>query len=74
MLDSTPAIAGRQRVLRLSEVRLTTGLSRSMIYQLEAERRFPRRFKIGARAVGWAEGEIQTWVETRIKSGRATSP
>jgi predicted DNA-binding transcriptional regulator AlpA len=30
-----------------------TGLCRSMIYQLEADLRFPQRVKIGIRAVGW---------------------
>ena len=32
-----------------------TGLGRWMIYQLEAERRFPCRVRIGARAVGWGQ-------------------
>ena len=28
-------------------------MPRSMVYQLEAAQRFPRRIKIGVRAVGW---------------------
>ena len=58
------------RVLRLPQVRQATGLSRSMIYQLEAERRFPRRLKIGSRAVGWVDGEVQAWLASRIELGR----
>jgi len=41
-----------------------------MIYQLEAKRRFPRRIKIGVRAVGWIEGEVQQWVRQRIEQSR----
>ena len=74
MTTSISAAKGSLRVLRLPQVRQATGLSRSMIYQLEAERRFPRRLKIGARAVGWVEGEVQAWVATRIECGRTTSP
>lgn len=58
------------RVLRLPQVCSTTGLCRSMIYQLEAEQRFPRRIKIGTRAVGWIEGEVQGWVTQRIERSR----
>jgi prophage regulatory protein len=41
-----------------------------MIYQLEAEQRFPKRIKIGIRAVGWIEGEVQLWVAKRIAASR----
>jgi len=54
------------QVLRLPQVRQVTGLGRSMIYQLEADRRFPRRIKIGARAVGWLQDEVQAWVAERV--------
>ena len=62
------------QVLRLPEVRKVTGLCRSMIYQLEAERRFPRRIKIGARAVGWVEGEVRQWLVQRIEQSRGSVP
>lgn len=42
-----------------------------MIYQLEAERRFPTRVRIGLRAVGWVESEGQHWIANRIESYRA---
>jgi hypothetical protein len=38
------------QVLRLPQVCKVTGLCRSMIYQPEAEQRFPARIKIGLRA------------------------
>jgi len=42
-----------------------------MIYQLEAERRFPSRVRIGLRAVGWVESEVQLWLAGRIEHYRA---
>jgi len=43
-----------------------TGLGRSFIYQLQAEGQFPRRIKIGLRAVGWLEDEVRRWLAERI--------
>ncbi len=61
-------------VLRLPEVCKVTGLCRSMVYQLEAERRFPRRIKIGVRAVGWLEEEVQQWLANQIEQSRGAFP
>lgn len=58
------------QMLRLPQVCRVTGLCRSMIYRLEACENFPRRIKIGSRAVGWVEGEVQEWLTKRIESGR----
>ena len=41
-----------------------------MIYQLEAAQRFPRRVRIGERAVGWVEGEVQLWISNRVDAHR----
>jgi prophage regulatory protein len=43
-----------------------------MIYQLEADQRFPNRIKIGVRAVGWLEEEVQEWLTQRIETSRRT--
>jgi prophage regulatory protein len=47
------------RLLRLREVMERTGKSRSAIY---AEPGFPRKVKIGKRAVAWREDEIEAWL------------
>lgn len=60
-----------QRLLRLREVCRMTGLCRSMIYKMQAENRFPRRVKIGVRAVGWLEEEVAQWLTDRVASSRA---
>jgi prophage regulatory protein len=58
------------QVLRLPQVIQITGLCRSLIYQLEADDRFPRRIRIGSRAVGWLHDEIQQWLTDRVIQSR----
>jgi prophage regulatory protein len=50
------------RMLRLPEVVRRTGLSKRSIYRLEASDSFPSRRKLGLRAVGWLESEVDAWI------------
>ena len=59
-----------EAILRLPVVKQRTGLSRSEIYRREALGEFPRRVSIGARAVGWLEGEVEEWVKSRLRQTR----
>ena len=59
-----------ERALRLRQVSQLTGLGRSMIYQMQAEGRFPQRIKLGERAVGWLESEVRDWLATRVDASR----
>ena len=61
------------RILRLPQVCEVTGLCRSMIYQMEADLRFPQRVKIGVRAVGWLDKEVNAWLVRRIALSRSNS-
>ncbi|HJW24575.1 MAG TPA: AlpA family transcriptional regulator [Rhodocyclaceae bacterium] len=54
------------QILRLPAVMEKTGLARSTIYALAATGSFPSPIKLGARASGWLEQEIETWLATRI--------
>ena len=56
-------------VLRLPVVRQRTGLSRSTIYALMKIGKFPLPRRIGARAVGWPEDEIERFINTRPRGG-----
>ena len=58
------------RLLRLPDVCKTTGLSRSSIYKLESERKFPGRIKLTQHAVAWVEHEVHAWVAERILLSR----
>src|SRR3984885_5951261 len=50
-----------RRLLRLSDVESLVGLSRSMIYRLISERRFPAQTRVGLRAVRWRAADILAW-------------
>jgi prophage regulatory protein len=53
--------------MRLDAVKLATGLGRSTIYDLIAEKRFPRPVKInGGRAVAWLASEVSKWQQERV--------
>jgi prophage regulatory protein len=57
-------------ILRLPEVKRSTGLSRSTIYFRIAQGNFPKPVSLGGRAVGWLEAEIQEWLQRRIEASR----
>ena len=73
MIDVVPTNQDSLKILRLPQVCELTGLCRSMIYQMEADLRFPQRVRIGVRAVGWLEKEVNAWVVTRITISRSRS-
>lgn len=60
--------------LRLREVRARTGLSRSTIYALIKEGKFPAQVLLGGgRAVGWIEREIIDWHIGQIEASRTAA-
>jgi prophage regulatory protein len=59
-------------VLRLPAVKRCTGLSRSSIYARVAAGDFPPQIRLGPRAVGWLEHEIQDWIAERAIQSRAS--
>lgn len=74
-LEFSPQLAARNskstatptgRILRLPQVCELIGLKKTMIYQMEAEARFPKRVRLGSRAVGWLEDELRAWLHERV--------
>ena len=59
------------RILRRPEVEAYTGLSRSTLYSMIAEKAFPHPIRLGKRAVGWPEAAILDWLESRKSSNAA---
>ncbi|MDB1122234.1 AlpA family transcriptional regulator [Vibrio algarum] len=55
------------RFIRLKEVISKTGLSRSTIYSLIKEGRFPPNVPIGSRSVAWVESEVEEWLEESVQ-------
>jgi prophage regulatory protein len=55
-----------KRLLRRPEVEARVGLRVSAIYEKISRGLFPKPVKLGDRAVGWPEHEIDAWVEERL--------
>ena len=64
--DLAMSIEIKHRFLRISDVKSTTGLSRSHIYLLISKSEFPRQYKLGERAAGWLESEVLAWMQSKI--------
>jgi len=52
----------KDHILRRRDVQNRTGLSRSALYERMGEGTFPRPIRLGNRAVGWFESEIDEWM------------
>jgi len=59
------------QILRRPQVTARTGFPRSTLYLKIARGEFPRPIKLGARAVGWLESDVTSWIESRIAASRA---
>ncbi len=57
------------RLLTLRDVTELTALSRSAVYALMSESRFPKPLRVGSRAVRWVEHEVLDFIATRPRAG-----
>ena len=57
-------------LLRFPAVKERVGLSRAAIYLAIAKGTFPPPIKLGERASGWIDSEIDQWIDARIASSR----
>ena len=62
------------KFLKLPEVRIRTGKSRSSIYQGMKDGTFPTAIRIGPRAVAWLELEIEAHNQSCIDASRPEKP
>lgn len=53
-------------ILRLPAVLARTGLARATVYAHISRGSFPAPIKLGPRASGWVEAEVDGWVAARI--------
>jgi prophage regulatory protein len=58
-----------ERIFRRPDVEQLVGLSRSTIYAMMAEGSFPKPLRLGKRAVGWRERDLQRWLASRGGEG-----
>jgi prophage regulatory protein len=53
------------RLLRIDAVAASLGLSRSQVWRMVKEGRFPKPRRLSTRAVGWLEAEVSGWISAR---------
>lgn len=59
-----------KRLIRVPEVLRRVGFSRTKMYELIKEGRFPDKVKIGLRSVAFVESEIDAWIDGIISDSR----
>ena len=59
-----------KKIIRLPEVKNTTGLSRSTIYLYMSKGIFPASISLGSRAVGWLKNDVDQYIEDRITASK----
>lgn len=59
-------------IIRLPEVMKRTGLARSTVYKMIADKMFPKQISLGLKSVGWLEKDVENWILERITQSSAT--
>lgn len=54
------------RLIKLTEVRQRTTLSKTTIYDLIRQGRFPPPVRLSHRSVAWPEADVDRWIDDRI--------
>ncbi len=62
------------QILRIHSVLELTGLSRTTIWRLERQGRFPTRFQLSENAVGWDKDEVLKWINSRPRGLSGAPP
>lgn len=65
MAQSATAPSTQRALLRRPQVEAITGLSRSTIYRMCAEGKFPSPVRLSERCVAWPSDLVAGWIESR---------
>ncbi len=55
------------KIIKLTDVQNITTFSRSTIYRLISQGKFPKQIKLSERSAGWLEQEVLDYLDSRIK-------
>ncbi|WP_235580521.1 AlpA family transcriptional regulator [Rhizobacter sp. Root404] len=66
--SASPITPPTPKFVRMPTVLQITGLGRSTIYRLIAEKKFPVPVRVGDRAVAWRQVDLDAWSEGRLPS------
>ena len=53
------------KILRLKQVVDRTGICRALVYRYIRQGKFPTSIRLGERAVGWREADVEQWISSR---------
>ena len=70
--SSLPNALDEVSFLRVPDVKLATGLSKSSLYALIRAHSFPAPVRLGPRTVAWVKSEVNKWAADRIFMSRAS--
>ena len=56
------------RLMNLKEVTARTTLSKTSVYELMKDGRFPKQVRLGSRSVAWVESEVEAFITSAINS------
>ncbi|OWY37661.1 hypothetical protein CEK28_15635 [Xenophilus sp. AP218F] len=57
-------------MLRLPDVIKATGLSRSSLYALIQQGKFPKQIQLSPRCVAWLSTDVESWLAERVAAAR----
>lgn len=66
---SLPHATEAPRFLRFKEVAQMCGLSRTTIWRMQRDGKFPARRRISTNAVRWLAEDVENWINTRELGG-----
>ena len=55
-----------KNIVKINAVKQQTHLSVASIYRLAKQGDFPKQMKLGVRASGWLQSEIDDWIQSRL--------
>lgn len=73
-MPTKPAVTSSTKIIRLANVLVRTGLSRTTIWRKIRSGDFPAPIQLGENSVGWPEHEVDAWVADRPRVTYAASP
>lgn len=55
----------QERFIRFDSLAEIVGLSRTTIYRMEQQGKFPKRVKLGSNSVAWRQSEVLNWMSVK---------
>ncbi len=61
-------LRGFMQIIKINAVKQQTNLSVPSIYRLAKQGDFPKPIKLGVKASGWLQSEIDDWIQSRLNA------